>query len=58
MNKFRLQRLYLAEVYGLGNLEHEIAEITLLNDIPSVLTYGQIQPYLFAKGKEFLENRS
>lgn len=50
-------RLYLAEVYGLGNLEHEIEEIRLLNDIPSVLTYGQIQPYLFAKVKEYIRDK-
>lgn len=47
-------RLYLADVYELGDLEHEIEELCLLEDLPKHLTYEQIQPYLFEKVKEYI----
>ncbi len=49
-------RLYFAEVYKLGSLEHEIEEISLRDFLPDQLTYNQIQPYLYEKIKEYIAN--
>lgn len=53
-------QLYYAEVQMLGELPQlEIAEVRLMDDIPELdkLTYPLIQPYLFKKVTEFLENQ-
>jgi len=40
-------RLYIAEVYTLGDLSFETDEIELSKKLPSVLTYPEIQPKIF-----------
>ena len=43
-------RLYYCEIYKLIELgQYEIAEIMTSDDLPSNLTYKEIQPYLFEK---------
>lgn len=53
-------RLYLAEVYELGNIPDisEIAEIILLDALPRNLTHPDIQPFLFRRSVEYLQNGS
>lgn len=50
-------QLFYADVECLGELpELEIAEIKLFNCMPENLTYPMIQPYLFKKVEDFLNN--
>ena len=46
-----LGMLYFAEVHTLGPIPEssEIAEISLLDDLPAELTYPHIQPHLFRR---------
>ncbi len=41
--------LCAAEVHAMGELHSEIAEIRTLEDVPTDLTYPDIQPYLLAE---------
>jgi 8-oxo-dGTP diphosphatase len=45
--------LYFADISLLGELTHEIKEIKLYDDIPTHLTYKEIQVNLFNKAKEY-----
>jgi 8-oxo-dGTP diphosphatase len=51
-------RLYLADVYELGPIPDvsEIAEVILLDHLPANLTHPDIQPYLFQRVQEYLNN--
>ncbi len=51
-------RLYLAEIAKLGSIPDvtEIAEIVLLDTLPENLTYPDIQPFLFWKSIEYMNN--
>ncbi len=47
--------LYFADILAFDNeLHYEIERIDLFDDIPSSLTYPLIQPYLFARVKDFI----
>ncbi len=47
--------LYFADILAFDNeLHYEIECIDLFDDIPSSLTYPLIQPYLFARVKDFI----
>jgi 8-oxo-dGTP diphosphatase len=48
-------RLYVAEVFEMGPVpdNEEIAEVILLDNLPGILTYPDIQPTLFIKSIEF-----
>lgn len=49
--------LSYAEINVLGELPNsEIGEVQLFDDMPDNLTYPLIQPFLFKKTMEFLEN--
>lgn len=49
-------RLYYARVIELGELlNSEIAELRLFDDLPENLTYPDIQPHLFRKTLQFLQ---
>ncbi|OFY39078.1 MAG: hypothetical protein A2Z69_00640 [Bacteroidetes bacterium RBG_13_44_24] len=52
-------RLFFAEVTGIGTLPDnpEIAETTLMDDLPGNLTYPDIQPHLFRMVLEFLKRK-
>lgn len=48
-------RLYFAEVKTIGELpEHEIAEISFRKEMPSHLTYKEIQPHLYKKVEQVM----
>ncbi len=48
--------LYFADILAFDNeLHYEIECIDLFDDIPSSLTYPLIQPYLFARVKDFID---
>lgn len=50
-------RLFYADIKELGELgDYEIEEITLVENIPSGLTYPQIQPFLYDKVIENLSD--
>jgi len=51
-------RLYFAEVYELGPIPDisEISEIILLDNLPENLTHPDIQPHLYRRTLEYLEN--
>lgn len=50
-------QLYLANVKELGDLpESEIEEIKFVNDLPKNLTYPAIQPHLYKKVFNYIEN--
>jgi len=53
-------RLYMAYVTELGPIPDisEIAEATLLDDLPKNLTHPEIQPHLFNKTIEYLSSKS
>lgn len=49
-------RIYLAEVMHLGDLPNfEIAEISLLDELPLSPTYPEIQPVIFDKVKRIIQ---
>lgn len=53
-------RLYFADVFKLGQVPDtsEIAEVIMMNHLPQLLTYPDIQPVLFEKIKEYIfENK-
>ncbi len=52
-------RLYLAHVYVMGEVPDtsEIAEVILLDNLPGNLTYPDIQPFLFEKSLEYLNQK-
>jgi 8-oxo-dGTP diphosphatase len=54
-----LGKLYLAEVQKLTAVPDasEIAETLLADDLPANLTYPDIQPHMFRKIKEYLNER-
>lgn len=48
--------LFYAEIFILeNNLTYEIQELALFDDIPTNLTYPQIQPVLFSRVRDFIE---
>ncbi len=50
-------RLYGAEIHKRkSNLEHEIVEVRLSSDLPSSLTYPEVQTVLFEHAKELLRS--
>ena len=54
-------RLYLAELFKLGQVPDtsEIAEVIMMNHLPHLLTYPDIQPILFERIKEYIfKNRA
>jgi 8-oxo-dGTP diphosphatase len=56
----RYGKLYFAEIFEMGVIPDisEIAEITFLNNLPDPVTYPEIQPHLFKKVEEYLEDCS
>lgn len=48
-------RLYYAEVYNLGKLEHEIEEICFQDKLPDQLTYEIIQPFLYEQVIDYIK---
>lgn len=53
-------RLFLAEVLSIGPVPDmsEIADVTMLSQLPANLTHPEIQPHLFRKAESFLLKRS
>jgi 8-oxo-dGTP diphosphatase len=53
-------RLFIAEVYEIGEVPDvsEIAEIKLLEGLPDNLTYPDIQPFLFNRSLEYLQDKN
>jgi len=50
-------QLFYANIESLGELlNYEISEIKLVDNMPEELTYPLIQPYLFNKVEEYLNN--
>ncbi len=51
-------RLYIADVYELGPIPDisEIAEVVFLDHLPENLTHPDIQPCLFQRIQEYLDN--
>jgi len=52
-------RLYLAEIYRLGPVPDtsEIAEVKMMDSLPENLTHPDIQPHLYRRVLEFLEEK-
>jgi 8-oxo-dGTP diphosphatase len=53
-------RLFLAEIYEIGEVPDvsEIAEIIFLQQLPDNLTYPDIQPILFSRSLEYLQDKN
>lgn len=50
-------RLYFADIRKMGDLpDYEIEKVLLTKSIPKHLTYPMIQPFLYNKVMEYLEN--
>jgi 8-oxo-dGTP diphosphatase len=50
-------RLYFAEIYEMGNVtdQSEIEEVIFLENLPSNLTYPDIQPHLFDRVIKYIQ---